>query len=81
MYTGNDPCDDPQGYLHWYCDRFDGVSDIRDEFNWELLVVLVDCYNEKRFGPLSNQLGDSMGLEEFTRQLMLMDKSGNESSK
>jgi hypothetical protein len=46
------------------------ISDVlRVEIDGELIVVLGDQY-DKRVQPLLNQLGNSLGFEEFTRLLI-----------
>lgn len=81
MYTGHDPRDNPKTYLHWYCNKFDDISEVREDINDELFVVLGYNYDEQRLQPLIKQLGDSLGSEEFIGQLPLMENLANELSK
>ncbi|KAF8221746.1 hypothetical protein L208DRAFT_1382119 [Tricholoma matsutake] len=65
-------------YIHWYTNKVDHINNsdvLRVEIDHELVVVLGDQY-DKRVQPLLNQLGDSLGLEEFTR--LLIESFANE---
>jgi hypothetical protein len=71
IYTGSDPRDNPETYLHWYCNNND-LSDLEDEIDRELKLVLEDHYDKQSVKFLMKESGTSLGLEEFTRRLTLL---------
>ncbi|KAF8219882.1 hypothetical protein L208DRAFT_1545092, partial [Tricholoma matsutake] len=78
LQQDSDPRDHPEEYIHWYTNKVDHIDNsdvLRVEIDHELVVVLGDQY-DKRVQPLLNQLGDSLGLEEFTR--LLIESFANE---
>jgi hypothetical protein len=59
-------------YIRWYINKVEQMvisDDVRLEIDQELIVVLGDQY-DKRVQPLLKQLGNSLGLEEFTKLLI-----------